>query len=80
MKKIILGLMLLVVLSFVILGCQKQASAPVITKEPTTTTETSGTEETEISNNLNEIEDLDQIDAELEQDINVQDLENLTVE
>jgi hypothetical protein len=82
MKKIIFGLMLLIVLSLIVLGCQKApAAAPtMITTEPAAGAETTSAEETEISNQLSEIEDLDQMDDDLEQDINVDELDNLVVE
>ena len=76
MKKILTIILLLTLTSLFILGCQQKSTSIIADELPVNE---QGSEEIEISDSLNEVNDLDDLDAELE-DINFDDLDNLDLE
>jgi len=82
MKKIISVLVLLMVVSWMVTGCTKAVDKTVQGETEQTATQTEESvaavqEDTEISDNLNDLNDLDTITSDVEADVNVDDLDAL---
>ncbi|MBI2662846.1 hypothetical protein HYX11_05295 [Candidatus Woesearchaeota archaeon] len=81
MKKMISILVLLMAVSLIVIGCTKAVDKTVQGQTGETGISADSTavvqEDTEISDNLNDLNDLDTITTDVEADVNVDDLDEL---
>lgn len=81
MKKLVTGIvMILLVFSLILMGCQKSAELKTAGTPVAELKEEASVEETEISDSLTELEELDKLDQEFGSDVNFEEIETLGME